>query len=65
MSKLGAIRLPTLYCVVGTVERAAAPRLPLPPLPITSPPAASIVDHLLQPSYKTINAYRGPRRPVT
>lgn len=35
------------------------------PSPITSPPAAPIVDQLLRPSYKTINAYRGPRRPVT
>lgn len=50
---------------VSLVERAAAPLLPLPPLPITSPPAAPIVDQLLRPSYKTINVYRGPRRPVT
>lgn len=47
-------------------ERAAAPLLSCPdPSPITSPPAAPIVDHLQRASYKTINVYRGPRRPVT
>lgn len=52
------------YTIV--VERT--PLRPFPsrdPSPITSPPAAPIVDHLQLASYKTINVYRGPRRPVT
>lgn len=50
--------------VVESQRRCAPCPSPL-PLPITSPPAAPIVDHPVRPSYKTINVYRGPRRPVT